>query len=367
MYLGSSTLIAGRETYMGQRFGSERKYWNVGMGTASDETPAAIAWYIASINAGRVPWGSFKFGHNLTITTVAGSNAITASASTPFRSSDVGASITGSGSSAGAFQASTVIASVTDATHATLSKTANSSGTWSGSAQPSITNSWAKVRDGAEDAWINYFCTQVSAGTGGKGPNFVTFHHEPNGDGVASEYLAMCQHIQTITSGYSPIVHIGGVLSAGYYQMSGGGGYNAADWMQPDSCDIFGLDIYNPWSPVNGKAWYTADQSFRLGGISECLAMDSSKPIALGELGCKTRPTAGQSAQWIQDGYDYCLASNVVCIDWFDSGVNAPDGPWLLDKDYQNNTEVPAERLIKYRDLLLQPTSKLIPLGGLPA
>ena len=291
MYLGTSSIVSGREAYMGQRFGSERKYWN--NGTAGDGWNASITWIKNSLNAGRVPWGSYKFN------------------------------------------------------------------------SPSL--SWTQVAAGSADAWLVTMLNSIVSQTGGKGPVFMTFHHEPNGDGTASQYLAMERHLQTITDDYPSIVHVGGVLSAGYYQMSGGGGYNVSDWMAPDSCDVFGLDIYNPWSPANGKAWNSVDQAFRLGGIAECLALDPSKAIALGELGCRTRPTSGQSAQWMQDGYDYCRSANVVCMEWFDSGVNSAFGPWLLDTDYQGNIESPAPRLIKYKELLLKPTSKLIPLGGLAA
>jgi hypothetical protein len=65
--------------------------------------------------------------------------------------------------------------------------------------------------------------------------------------------------------------------------------------------------------------------------------------------------------------YEYCRNANVIAMCWFDSGVNAPDGPWLLDKDWQGNTESPAERLVQYKTLMLNSHSKLIPAGGLAA
>ena len=233
---------------------------------------------------------------------------------------------------------------------------------------PSYT--WAQVAAGSADSWLVTMCNNIVAGTGGKGPVMLTFHHEPNGDGTASDYLAMERHLQTITDDYPSILHVGAVLSAGYYQMTTkpankGGPYHAADWMQPDSCDVFGLDIYNSWAP-SGGTFISVDQAYRLGGIAQCLAIDSSKPIAIGEWGVRTyTATPGRSATWMQDAYDYCRESGVMAMTYFDSGVNSPDGPWTLDLSYTGATESPAERLIKFNSISHLSTSKLIPAGGL--
>lgn len=225
-------------------------------------------------------------------------------------------------------------------------------------------STWVEATAGKTDVRVLQILDGITAGTGGKGPVWITWHHEPNADGIASQYLAMNRHMQALMAPYPHIVHVGAVLSAGYYQMNGGG-YNAADWMQPDSCDVFGLDIYNPWNPVNGKTYVSVDQAFRQGGIAECLAIDPNKPIALGELGVKTHTTAGRSATWMQDGYDYCRNANVIGIAWFDSSANSPNGGWILDRNYLEALESPAERLIKWKAITLGSTSKRIPVGGL--
>jgi hypothetical protein len=224
---------------------------------------------------------------------------------------------------------------------------------------------WAQAAAGTVDSRIIQILDGMSSAAGGKGPIFVTWHHEPNGDGqTAANYLAMNRHMQSLMAAYPNIVHVGAVLSAGYWQMSQGGGWNAVDWMRSDSCDLFGLDIYNPWSPANGKAWTTVDQTWRLGGIAECLAIDPNKPIAIGEWGVRTRPTSGETATWMQQSYDYCRNANVAVMAYWDSVVSG-DEHWTLDKNYAGTIESPAPRLTKWKDLSLLSTSKLIPPGGL--
>lgn len=295
MYFGTSTLIAGRETYMGQRMGIERRYFNNGTGGGSDETPAAITWITNSIAAGRIPWASFKL--------------------------------------------------------------------------PSTT--WTGAKAGSVDTWLTNTLNSIGTATGNKGPVWITFHHEPNStadiaaNGPASDYLLMEIHLQTITDNYSWCVHVGAVLSAGYFQMfSKVPPWKMSDWASSASCDIFGLDIYNEWSPANGKNFVSVDQAYRLGGIAQCAAIDPNKPIAIGEWGVREySATPGRSEQWMQDAYDYCRTHNVVGMAFFDSGLNSPSGPWQLDQDYQGNPET--ARLVKFKNILQQSTSKLIPTGGL--
>lgn len=299
MYVGASKVDDNnRESYIGQRFGLSRTYWNVGTVESGNPSGYQNAITQAGYDVGRgvIPWLSFKF-HTTGPTTT--------------------------------FDAS-----------------------------------WPQVTAGNIDSRLTTILNGITTATGGKGPVWITWHHEPNADGVASEYLAMNRKMQAMMASYPHLVHVGAVLSAGYYQM-GAGGYNAVDWMRSDSCDVFGLDIYNPWNPVNGKTYVSVDQAFRLGGIAECLAIDPNKPIALGELGVKTHTTAGRSATWMQDGYDYCRNANVIGIAWFDSSANSPNGGWILDRNYLEALESPAERLIKWKAITLGSTSKRIPVGGL--
>lgn len=306
MYLGVSNLDDNptRESYFTVPVGLYRHYWNTGIVEAQNGSgyQAAITRIGADIDLGRVPWPSFKL-----------------KSSGPTKTADA---------------------------------------------------TWTQAANGAADARINTILSGINTAVQGKGPVFITWHHEPNSsddiaaNGTPADYKAMCTHMQTLMAPYPNLVQVGGVLSAGYYQMTGGGGWNMRDWVSSASCDIFGLDIYNPWSPT-GKTFQTVDNALRLGGIAECLAIDPDKPIAIGELGVRTyTATPGRSAQWLQDAYDYALSANVVGIAYFDSGANSPAGPWTLDRNYLNALESPAERLIKYKALSLSATSKRIPLGG---
>lgn len=222
---------------------------------------------------------------------------------------------------------------------------------------------WASAAAGNRNVWFSDLCTRLDAIGGG--PIIVTIHHEPNGDGQpAASYVAMYAELKAISDAY-PQIWLAPVLSAGYYQITGGGGWRVEDWEDPESCDMFGLDNYNEWSPANGKTYRSVDDTFRLGGIAQCLALDATKPIGIAEWGVRTKTPAGTSAAWMQDAYDYCREHNVVVMTYFDSGLNSPSGPWLLDKSYLSVTESPAERLIQFKTLLTDAHSVLIPPGGI--
>lgn len=287
MYFGTSTLVTGRETFMGQRMGVHRTFWN-NASSGSQGTPNAIAKATSDIAAGRVPWISFKLN------------------------------------------------------------------------SPSL--SWAQFAAGSGDTWFGSLLTSLDAIGGG--PILLTLHHEPNGDGSpAADYLAMYRHAKTMTDAY-PQILLTPVLSAGYWQVVGGGGLICSQWMQADSCDVFGLDIYNQWSPDNGKAFITVDQAFRQGGFDACNAIDSTKPIAVAEWGVRAEPAhAGRAATWMSDAFEYVRNNNGVAMAFFDSGINSPDGNWTLDTDANGDPET--ERLDEFQTLLTGAHSVLIPTGGI--
>jgi hypothetical protein len=205
----------------------------------------------------------------------------------------------------------------------------------------------------------------------GAGPIVVTLHHEPNGDGqTAANHKAMYQTAHAITDNYPQILLVP-CLSAGYYQISQPAGphYVISDWFDPNYNDGFGLDMYNPWSVGDPESeWRSIDQAFRQGGMAQCTALDPNTPIMIGEFGVHTYPaTVGRAAQWMQDAYDYCRNAGVTVMSYFDSGVGAVGGPWILDQSSTGSLEGTPERLNKQKVLINASTSKSIGLGGIAA
>jgi hypothetical protein len=226
---------------------------------------------------------------------------------------------------------------------------------------------WDAAAGGARDAWLLNLCTRLQA-TGGV--IYLTIHHEPNSaseisaNGGMSRYKAMYTHMKVAVTDDFPNVWLVPVISAGYWQISGGGGWHLADWMSTASSDAFGIDAYNPYSVLqSGSHFLTVDQVFRLGGVAEALAIDADMPIVVGEWA--VRDKAGVDvAQWMEDAFDYCRTHNVISLSYFNSNRNSPDGSWELTRTAAGVIEHPAPRDDKFQELLNGPDAAYIPLGG---
>lgn len=216
--------------------------------------------------------------------------------------------------------------------------------------------SWANFANGAGDAWFSGLLSDLD--NIGGGPILLTLHHEPNGDGPpASDYLAMYLHAKTMTDSY-PQILLAPILSAGSWDVNEQG-LQFSDWMSPESCDVFAFDTYNYWSPTNGKTWTSPHDAF-YNQARQCLAMDATKPWAVGEWGVRSDTTdPGKAAGYMSDAYDLCLANGCLAMAYFDSSLNAPDGPWDLEYPEGN-----VERLDEFKALTLDSSSVFIPAGG---
>ncbi len=190
--------------------------------------------------------------------------------------------------------------------------------------------SWQDMADGKQDAWL---ATMIAPLKGLAGSVWFTLHHEPwdnQGAGCTpASFVAMNRHVYPMTKG-STIAFVPVLQSWPFYTWVQGRS-NVLDWCDPHACDVLGLDAYNQWYVgAKDSAWKTPAQTLDV--ATQLAAAYPTKPIAYGEWGVRTDPrTPGKAATWMHNFYDQALTTNVAGLCYYSSGLNSPNGPWVLD------------------------------------
>ncbi|HSS68127.1 MAG TPA: hypothetical protein VLK34_06210 [Nocardioidaceae bacterium] len=181
-------------------------------------------------------------------------------------------------------------------------------------------------------------------------PMFLAVHHEPEGEakayGTPADFRLLQLSVMKAASTLAPTATIVPIL--GSWSFDTRTSREPAEWNVPEAT-VYGVDIYNPWSPTNGKQWIPF-------GDKLALAHDQAagRPMLVGEYGCRSDPAQpGRAASWMRDAFTDALASDVVAMAYFNSDRNSPDGTWELD----------AETFPVFRDLLHAPEVKRLSPG----
>lgn len=185
---------------------------------------------------------------------------------------------------------------------------------------------WASVASGAYDSWL----TSLIGGCQGTGePVMLCIHHEPENDVRPSggwrsqDWVAMQERAINIAARQAPLVTIVPILMCFTFETKR---RNPADWMVP-SAQLFGYDVYNPWSPGDGHAWTTFSQR-----AVHAQPWAKGRPIVIAEHGCQTDPHApSEAGQWLIDAFNWCVVNNVVALSYFDSNRHSTHGSYVLD------------------------------------
>jgi hypothetical protein len=170
---------------------------------------------------------------------------------------------------------------------------------------------------------------------------FLSVHHEPENDaagyGTAADYVAMQDAVLGAASSTSNVVV---VPILGTWSFDERSERLPSEW-NVHGAGVYGLDLYNPWSPTNGKDWVSfADK------LAQATQEADGRPMLIGEYGCRSDPAQpGRAAQWLTDAFDTALGAGVVAMAYFNSSRNSPDGTWELD----------GETLPVFADLLAGP------------
>jgi hypothetical protein len=188
------------------------------------------------------------------------------------------------------------------------------------------TATWQEVAAGAQDEWLAKMLGPLGAESR---PLFFTLHHEPENDAgrpgmQPHDYVAMQQRVIRLAAELAPQVTIVPILQQWTFDPMGEETDPAA-WIVPEA-SVIGLDLYNPWSPTNGKAWRSFSSK-----ADEVIGWFGDTPLAIGEYGCRNDPAnPGLAAEWLRDAAAYARTHNIVSMSYFNSGVGSPDGSWEL-------------------------------------
>lgn len=196
--------------------------------------------------------------------------------------------------------------------------------------------SWALT---ARDfAWIESLISPLSDIPG---PVYLTVHHEPENDagsyGSAVDFIAMQEALLRHSEPAGNVVVVPILSSWSFDERADRA---PSDWNVPGAA-VYGLDLYNPWSPFNGKVWTPLADKLVLAEVEA-----RGRPLVIGEYGCRSDPAQpGRADQWMRDAFETALGSGVIAMSYFNSHVNSPDGTWELD----------AETLPAFTQLLASP------------
>jgi hypothetical protein len=193
-----------------------------------------------------------------------------------------------------------------------------------------VPGTWRQLADGAHDRWLAGILRPLGDPSKvGAGPIFLTLHHEPENDAgppgmQPADYVAMQARAIRLAAELAPAVTVVPILQQWTFDPSRHD-IEPSAWLVPDSA-VVGLDVYNPWSPTNGKQW----RSFG-GKVDETLHWFEGKPLAIGEYGCHEDPSIpGLAANWLREAADYAREHGIVSMSYFNSYVGADQGDWTL-------------------------------------
>jgi len=186
--------------------------------------------------------------------------------------------------------------------------------------------SWQDIAEGGHDDWLADMLRQLGEESG---PVLLTLHHEPENDAgptgmQPSDYVAMQRRAISLAAGLAPQVTIAPVLQHWTFDARRVD-IDPAAWVVPDAA-VIGLDVYNPWSPTNGKQWRT------FGSLGdEVHGWFGDTPLVIGEYACREDPeNPGLAAEWLRDAAAYARTHAIVSMSYFNSGVGSPDDSWAL-------------------------------------
>ena len=185
---------------------------------------------------------------------------------------------------------------------------------------------WQDIATGGHDDWLASMLRPLAMESA---PVFLTLHHEPENDAGAagmqpSDYVAMQRRAISLAAELAPKVTIVPVLQHWTFDPLRND-IDPSVWIVPEA-SVIGLDIYNAWSPTNGKAWRTFGSK-----VDELVGWFGDTPLVIGEYGCREDPeNPGLAGEWLRDAAEYARTHNIVSMSYFNSGVDSPDGSWEL-------------------------------------
>ncbi|MFZ0159841.1 MAG: glycosyl hydrolase, partial [Kineosporiaceae bacterium] len=165
---------------------------------------------------------------------------------------------------------------------------------------------WAQAADGAFVArWTDAVRT-LAAARAGKGPTFIQIAHEMNGDWMAwsvtsstlEAFRAGWRRYAAIIRAEFPAARLVFTANAGTASDIG----IPAMWPGDDVVDVYGVDLYTGWAPLDSRAdWEDHFLDTELGdsprglGAHQAFAQAHGKPLAFPEWGLRADDPSGSN------------------------------------------------------------------------
>lgn len=183
-------------------------------------------------------------------------------------------------------------------------------------------STWRDVASGLHDRWLSDILRRLDSLDG---PVFFTLHHEPENDAgpaglKAADFIAMQRRAIRLAAELAPLVTIVPVVQHWTFDPLNASGDPEA-WIVHEAT-VLGFDVYNPWSPTNGKVWRSLSER-----VDNVVGWFGDKPIAIGEYGCRNDPAdPDMVVEWLADAARCARNRNVISMSYFNSRLNARDG-----------------------------------------
>ncbi len=186
---------------------------------------------------------------------------------------------------------------------------------------------WSEIAAGERDDWLDSMLRPLGELAA---PVIFTLHHEPENDaggpGMApSDYVAMQHHLIERAADLAPLVLVAPVLQHWTFDPLREDRTDPSVWLVPGA-QVVGLDVYNPWSRTNGKAWRSFGNK-----MDEVMEWFGDTRILIGEYGCREdTELPGRRAEWMSAAAEYGQRHDFVSMSYFNSAVDSTDGTWEL-------------------------------------
>lgn len=181
-----------------------------------------------------------------------------------------------------------------------------------------LPHSWNDMAAGKGDAWAKDLVAKLDAL---QGPVWLTFHHEPEGDGPIKDWVAMQKHLSPIVKSSDNIAFA--TILTGWHQVSGEEQYSLENtWPGDGLVDIIGFDVYNYDQTVkNGKVRGTSPMDTYFQEF-EAFSAKHDVEWGIGETGINNEAAASDPA-WMQRTYDQIVNRGGIAMSYFNTHLNS--------------------------------------------
>ena len=219
----------------------------------------------------------------------------------------------------------------------TKAKANNSAGirTWMSFKLP---YSWAQMASGSGDAWARDLFTKLDA------LNFqvwVAFHHEPEGDGVTSDWRKMQDHLSRMVPGGTAGDIKFWLIVTGWHQENGTTAAYKWDVLYPTGAPIYGIAYDYPYLQY-GYEWQDGNKTTTMNTnwvegsvwVDKLAARAASYGVkaAIGEYGYSDEAFAKDKA-WLDRFITAARNKKLLAVAYFDTQLNSVRSWWLGPPD----------------------------------